>query len=279
MVAANYTFSASNGGIILPLSGPAGDPLAGVCKNAGTNPGVRSEAMADRLFDEWQVYEKLLVNDYRDHRAFVGRLQEEIQARFKRPIAMLDLGCGDVSPILPLLARLPVSRYVGVDESEAALALAAHHLDTLHCPHQLIKGDLLAALRNIDQTFDLILASFSLHHLGNVADKQATLEVAASRLNPDGFLAVIDVFCGDSEVREQYLERWIAHARSRYADLQPAEFELLFDHVRKRDFPVSLACFRALGAEVGMPQFEVLLQDHARLNGLVTFSRDITRPD
>ncbi|MGA9575632.1 MAG: class I SAM-dependent methyltransferase, partial [Lysobacterales bacterium] len=121
--------------------------------------------MGDQLFEEWQIYEKLVVNDYMDHRAFFNRLQAEILARFKRPVAILDLGCGDLTPILPMLAKVPVERYVGIDESDVALALAAKRLEKLHVPGHLIHGDMLLTMAEIGETFDLVLASFSLHHL------------------------------------------------------------------------------------------------------------------
>ena len=80
--------------------------------------------MTDQLFEEWRAYQKLLENDYMDHRAFFGRLLEEIEARFDRPLALLDLGCGDAQPILPMLESLDVCRYTGIDESATALSRA-----------------------------------------------------------------------------------------------------------------------------------------------------------
>jgi hypothetical protein len=75
--------------------------------------------VGDRLFEEWPVYEKLVVHDYMDHRAFFNRLQTEIVQRFERPVTILDLGCGDLTPILPLLTNVALYRYVGIDESDA----------------------------------------------------------------------------------------------------------------------------------------------------------------
>ena len=72
--------------------------------------------MCDQLFEEWQVYEKLVTHDYMDHRAFFKRLQTEIVERFERPVAILDLGCGDLTPILPMLASVPLRQYVGIVE-------------------------------------------------------------------------------------------------------------------------------------------------------------------
>jgi len=227
--------------------------------------------VSDQLFEEWQVYEKLVIHDYMDHSVFFKRLQTEIVERFERPVAILDLGCGDLTPILSMLANVPLRQYVGIDESDAALALASQRLQALHVPSRLIKGDLLASLAEIEDSFDIILASFSLHHLADPADKRRTLEAARQHLDPEGFFALIDVFSAEDEPRDQYLERWIKHAENRYVELQAEEKELLFNHVRARDFPVSQATFQALGRQAGLEGFAVLLEDRAKLNALVTF--------
>jgi len=228
--------------------------------------------VGDQLFEEWQVYGKLLTHDYMDHRAFFARLQAEAEGRFQRPPAILDLGCGDLTPILPMLAGMPVRRYVGIDESDVALAIAANRLEELGQSSRLMRGDLLAVLDDIPGRFDLVLASFSLHHLADPVDKLMTLKRARRLLTEDGFFAMIDVFCADAEPRQRYVERWIANAESRYLELQPAEKVLLFEHVRARDFPLSLNQWRALGMEAGLPRVEVLLEDRERLNRLVTFA-------
>ena len=66
-----------------------------------------------------------------------------------------------------------------------------------------------------------------------VSAKQAALA-------PEGFFALIDVFSAEAEPRDQYLERWINHAENCYVELQVDEKELLFNHVRARDFPAPL---------------------------------------
>jgi ubiquinone/menaquinone biosynthesis C-methylase UbiE len=236
------------------------------------SPRKQANTVADQLFEEWQIYEKLLIHDYMDHRAFFNRLQAEILARFKRPVAILDLGCGDLTPVLPMLANIPLQRYVGIDESDVALTRAARRLQELHVPGRLVKGDLLQAMAELGESFDVILASFSLHHLADSKDKQRTLEAGRQLLTPDGLFALIDVFSAESEPRDRYLGRWVKHAETRYVELQDEEKEILFHHVHSRDFPVSLTTFEALGKLAGLGQFEVLLEDRERLNCLVTFS-------
>ncbi|MDT8318911.1 MAG: class I SAM-dependent methyltransferase [Xanthomonadales bacterium] len=229
--------------------------------------------MGDRLFDEWRVYEKLLIHDYMDHRAFFGRLGDEIAARFDRPVILLDLGCGDLGPMRPLLRSTPVARYVGIDEAESALAIAGERLRGCGFTHELVHGDLRDALHHLEGPFDVVVASFTLHHLAEPADKQATFAACRGLLGADGFIAMIDVFSGAGETREQYIDRWIAHADQRYQELSPDEKGILFDHVRARDFPVSLDRCRNLARDAGLPSFDILLADEPELNHLVLMSR------
>lgn len=229
--------------------------------------------MVETLFEEWQVYEKLLIHDYMDHRAFFSRLQEEILSRFSHPIALLDLGCGDLTPVLPLLENAPIKRYVGIDESTVALDIASGRLDDFQLSRQLIAGDLTQRLPAIHENFDVILASFSLHHLADPADKLRTLEAVQQHLNPGGLFALVDVFSAESESREQYLPRWIGDVNDRYEALLPEEKQLLFDHGVTCDYPLSECAYQALAVQAGLPEVEVLRKDSTGLYGLVVFSR------
>jgi len=229
--------------------------------------------LGEKIFEEWRVYAKLLIHDYMDHTVFFGRLQQALSQKFNRPIRVLDLGCGDLTPILPLLQRLPLQLYVGIDESAGALAIAAQRLAARNLPGKLIHGDLLEELAALEGKFDLVVASFSVHHLADPADKLQTLKAVEQHLSDDGMFALIDVFCDEGELRSEYLERWITHADRRYEELQREEKQLLFDHVRARDHPVSEDQWRTMGKQANLGQFTVLEQDAFRLNRLATFSR------
>lgn len=228
--------------------------------------------MGEKIFEEWRVYEKLLIHDYMDHRTFFGRLQQEVSRRFQRPIQILDLGCGDLTPMLPLLQSVPLKHYLGIDESAGALNIARQRLNELRLPGEVIHGDLLANLETLQESFDLVVASFSLHHLSDPADKLRTLQAIAQHLVPNGMFALIDVFCTEQEPRSDYLERWVAYADEHYATLQPEEKQLLFDHVRARDYPISESHWRALAKQAGLEHFEVMLRDPVRINGLVAMT-------
>ncbi len=229
--------------------------------------------MTDPLFDEWRAYQKLLENDYMYHVAFFSRLNLEVQQQFQRPIALLDLGCGDASPIRPMLEDRDISLYCGIDNSETALSKAEVKLGSLNFPHRLYPGDILESLRNLSGRFDVIVASFSLHHLQTNEAKQQVLEECRRVLNPGGLVAVIDVFHAEDETREEYLHRWVAFAEKSYEGLDHKEMTSLTDHVRSNDFPETLSTYRYIARAAGFHKFEILLQDREKLNHLVTLRK------
>lgn len=228
--------------------------------------------MTDKLFEEWIAYQKLLENDYMDHRAFFGRLLQYIQVRFDRPLAVLDLGCGDTQPIRHLLESLDVSRFVGIDESTTALSKAKDTLEFSGLTLELIEGDLTRSLSGIEGSFDVIVASFSLHHLVGAQAKQTLLSCCRSLLADDGMLAVIDVFHQEGEARDDYIARWIEFADRHYQALTQREKKLLFDHVRARDYPESMSTYRRISLAEDLADFEILLVDKENLNHLVVMA-------
>jgi SAM-dependent methyltransferase len=227
--------------------------------------------MTDPLFDEWRAYQKLLEHDYMYHLAFFSQLKTEIQRCFHEPVAILDLGCGDVSPIRPMLEELNVSLYCGVDQSETALSKAETNLASLDIPSRLYPGDLLDTLRTLTGRFDVIVASFSLHHLQTTEAKKQVLEECHHVLNPAGLVAIIDVFHAEDETREEYLRRWVEFAKKNYKALDHVEMTSLVDHVQSNDFPEKLSTYQTIGRAAGYGKFEILMQDREKLNHLVTF--------
>ena len=71
-----------------------------------------------------------------------------------------------------MLEDLDVSLYCGVDQSETALSKAEVNLASLDIPCRLYPDDLLVTLRTLTGRFDVIVASFSLHHLETAEAKK-----------------------------------------------------------------------------------------------------------
>lgn len=225
--------------------------------------------MSDPLFEEWRAYQKMVEGDYMGHTRFFQRLYEEAAARFRQPLAILDLGCGDTTPIQALLRKIQVSDYCGIDVSETALNHAGDLLASCVLSHKLIAGDILETVRDLDDSFDLIIASFSLHHLPDPASKQALLAQCRRILRPEGFVAVIDVFLGEHESRDDYLDRFERQARENYFSLTDKEMTTLITHVRSSDFPESVDSYRDFGQQAGFNQVRSLLLDEISQHQLI----------
>ncbi|MEE8495810.1 MAG: class I SAM-dependent methyltransferase [Xanthomonadales bacterium] len=226
--------------------------------------------MTDSLFDEWRAYQKLLEHDYMYHVAFFNHLKHEIQLCFNGPVTILDLGCGDVSPIQPILEDLDIRLYCGIDQSETAISKAESCLASLDVPSRVYQGDLLDTLQTLTGQYDVIVASFSLHHLQTAEAKQKVLEECRRVLNPAGLVAIIDVFHAEGETRTQYLRRWVNFAKSSYKTLDHVEMASLVEHAQSNDFPETLSTYQFIARAAGYDKFEVLMQDKEKFNHLVT---------
>ena len=227
--------------------------------------------MNDPLFHEWRAYQKLVENDYMGHQKFFQRLSREVTARFHEPVRILDLGCGDTLPMQASLKEVNVSHYCGIDVSETALAHAGAALAGSGLSHTLIKGDILEATRSLNDPFDLVIASFCLHHLQDPTDKQALLTRCRRLLQPGGLFLIIDVFLGENESRDEYLDRFEQQARENYTSLTDPEMTTLITHVRACDYPDSVENYRSFGMQAGFTRVNCLLADYDTLHQLVSF--------
>lgn len=222
------------------------------------------------LFAEWTTYEKVVAHDYMHHRDYFAALIDYLQTEQRGPHSMLDLGCGDAGPITPLLDAFPITKYVGIDESTEALDRARGLLAVRDIEFELVAESMETGIGELDPGIDLIIASFSMHHLSLDA-KQQLLTAARSLLNAGGTFVIIDVFREPDESRAEYLDRWEAEARVSFKVLSDEETRELVDHVRSSDFPETLLTYTEMAYGAGFEQVIPLLQGPARLNRLIIF--------
>jgi SAM-dependent methyltransferase len=208
-------------------------------------------AVAKNFFDEWSIYDQVLDHNYMHHDEIYRDVQRILADRYEsRPFAILDLGCGSARHLVRALKGRSVSRYVGYDLSDVALAHATRNLVELGGPFEVRQGDLLEGVRAGGETFDVIFTSFALHHLA-FAEKSTFFQFAYRRLNQDGMLLLIDTARDDGEDREIYLDRYCAWLRSRCETLSPEGLDLLCTHIRNNDFPETAGRLEAMGARAG----------------------------
>jgi hypothetical protein len=63
------------------------------CCKSRLGPRGSKEAADNRLFREWDPYEKVVRNDYMHHRDFFAALTCEVENRLDSPLWLVDLGC------------------------------------------------------------------------------------------------------------------------------------------------------------------------------------------
>jgi SAM-dependent methyltransferase len=215
---------------------------------ARSNPG--------EFFDRWSVYDQVLDHNYMFHDEMFNDVRLLFIDRFgKRSFTVLDLGCGSARHLSRALQGCSVSRYVGYDLSDAALAQAKGNLAGLRCPVELHQGDLLEGLKDSER-FDLIFSSFALHHLVS-GDKANFFQFAYQRLDEKGILVLIDVMRENDEDRPVYLDRYCGWLRSEWKTLTTEALDAFCDHIRSYDFPETAAAIRAMAKHAGFSCSEV----------------------
>ncbi len=192
-----------------------------------------------RFFEAWALYQKVIANNWMDHREVYAEVGERLQGHFTgRALTVADLGCGDASLMAQVLAEHEVTAYAGFDLSAPALALARKNLAALECPVGLEATDLLTGLQATEQRFDLIFSGYAFHHLRE--ERRADFfETARERLAPDGLLVVLDWVRREGETRGESVERYLNWIGSTWAGLLPEEFTGIQGHMRECDFPAS----------------------------------------
>jgi SAM-dependent methyltransferase len=205
----------------------------------------------ENFFDQWSIYDQILAHNYMHHDDIFRDVQHLLADRYAtQPFCLLDLGCGSARHLAQALQGRSVSRYVGYDLSDVALAHAARNLAGLGCPVDLFRGDLLDGVRMSGARFDVIFSSFALHHLSS-AQKAEFFQSAHERLNDGGILLLIDTMRDDGEERAIYLDRYCDWLRSRCKTLSPEALDFLCEHIRNNDFPETLMDFGAMATKAG----------------------------
>ena len=100
------------------------------------------------------------------------------------------------------------------------------------------------------KTFDVILASYAVHHLP-IPEKQAFFQLAHETLAPHGSLLYADIFRRDGESRAEYLDCYIDMMRTSWPGMSAEGLASTTEHITQRDFPETGDTISALALEAG----------------------------
>jgi hypothetical protein len=112
---------------------------------------------AQSLFQQkWQIYRKVVENNYLSHREAYGWLHRILVGEVDRPFRFLDIACGDASATVDALKKTRITHYHGIDLCGEALVLASKTLEALPCPSTLDECDFVEALLDRPQPADVV---------------------------------------------------------------------------------------------------------------------------
>lgn len=186
--------------------------------------------------DNWNVYQKIIANNYMLHKEFSHYTREVLANAANSIKSVLDLGCGDAQLIAKDLASIDIEAYTGYDLSEAALAQAEHFLQILPTHKTLCLGRMEQLLKASTDSWDLIYSSYAIHHLSDQG-KQAIMQEIYHHLNPSGLFIMIDVMRQKNQSREAYMDDYIGGIRKNWPGLEKREQDMIANHIHEYDFP------------------------------------------
>ncbi len=215
------------------------------------------------FFDrQWATYRRVVDLDLMEHRGLCEATRTALEGWLAaRPAAaparMVDLGCGDLALLTPLLRQLPLDSYLGVDLCGPVLPRAAAGLGAVPYPCGWREQDLLtwalddtAGEPDGGGTVDLIHTSFAVHHLDD-GDKARFLAAARRRLAPGGLMLWADVFRQAGESLGAYVERYVARIHRDWGALAEEQRQQVIDHLSQFDRPADGAAIQAAAEACG----------------------------
>ena len=218
---------------------------------------------------QWGSYRAVVEHDLMEHRAIATASAAALQSwLLLRPAAanapaMVDLGCGDLALLAPLLAQLPLASYTGLDLTEAVLPLAQRALGSVPYPTNWQHGDLLAWAEAGDSapsnaaandatahSTDILHSAFAIHHLSD-DQKQRFLRGARRRINPGGLFIWVDVFREPGESIAAYADRYGSRIQSSWGMLAAEQRQSVEQHLRSFDIPADRAAIQRAAEQEG----------------------------
>jgi hypothetical protein len=248
----------------------------------------------DLFEQQWYSYRAIVDHNLMEHREVAAATAAVLEGWLKqRPEdapspRMVDLGCGDLALLAPLLRRLPLASYTGLDLATPVLPLAAQSLGPVPYPTQWLERDLLAwateAAPNTAEpppqrrphpepgqqpalwterepegrapdgasgpSVDILHSAFAIHHLSD-QQKASFLAAARQRLSPGGVFVWADVFRPSGESRQAYVERYTNRIETGWLTLSADQRRHVIDHLWSFDNPADRTAIVAMAEAAG----------------------------
>ena len=218
-----------------------------------------------RIFnDSWALYKKIVEADYMHHQLLIRLTLQAIEELKNGPgVRMLDIGCGDAEPVIPIIKKLPVTQYTGYDLSEAVLDKCASNLSGINLEFKLRQGDMATVIDQEEESFDLIFSSYAIHHLAD-DEKLTLLKKIGLLLKQGGLFIYIDIFRDPGQSLDQYRKDYNDYI-SQWIGLTAEEKSAVTDHINKFDFPATRTNTKNWISQAGLEEARFYRADRSHM--------------
>lgn len=191
--------------------------------------------MLNKEFNTWQL-------DYNAKiRRWVPYYDQLIEEMVQPPSAqapqdILDLGCGNGNAIALLLEKYPTADFTLVDAAEDMIEACRQRFEGQ--TNLIYAQKYFQELSLLPDSFDLVLAGLSFHHLQG-EEKQKIFQEVYRWLRPGGVLSASDLYASKKhpDYQEEVLQVWEGLAKEQ--GTTDPEWEALLEHHAQYDFPDS----------------------------------------
>lgn len=228
-------------------------------KSAHVMENQSSQKVGEFFNSHWATYKEAVNQDFLFHRTMFSLLNDFIKQHWPRQaFSMIDLGCGDSSATLSVIADKNISEYIGIDSAKDILKVAEQNLQGLNCHKQWIAKDMSSGIAAVDHPVDLIFSSYAIHHL-SATEKTQLFALCYEKLKPEGYMVLVD----GVKAKGQSRENWIEFLANRYKEmnphLTPQQLQEWLIHPEENDQPEEIDFFETLAKQQHWSEFEIVL--------------------
>ncbi|KTD41756.1 class I SAM-dependent methyltransferase [Legionella parisiensis] len=207
----------------------------------------------------WQRYQSAIKNNTLYHREMLQALQQFLITHMEnRPFSFADIGCGDSSTVVSVLAATSIKKYIGIDAASDVLKMAENTLAVLNCEKEFIADHMITALPRVSAPVDVIFTCYAVHHL-SLHDKSSFIALCKQKLSPNGFLLMVDGVLEPHQTRDEWLDALKSRMQESDPDIANDEVIARMEHPRADDYPEKIDTFAQIARQQSWKNFQVLV--------------------
>ncbi len=195
----------------------------------------KTEDIKDHFEEISERYDKVILKNIPFYDEFLDTMVSVIPFETDKKLNAIDLGCGTGNLTKRIKQNYPYAKIICIDISPNMLEVAKFKLKEYQDIKYFVKDfyDL-----KFENQYDVVLSSFSLHHLITDEDKINFYQKIYNSLNEGSIFFNLDVVLGSNEhIQNYYMEAWKKYLRKDYSK---TEVQTILKQYYYEDSPAKL---------------------------------------